>query len=79
MDTFWIVSIAANAVLGLAGFLMKYTIDDLKNQASTNRRDIDYIKEKYFKREDFVDFKEELWRRLDRFEKDVKDQLNGKQ
>lgn len=75
MET-WVVSLIANAVLGLIAYTMKSTIGDLKEQIVLNRADIDHVKEKYFKKEDFQEFKRELWQRLDRFEQDVKDQVN---
>jgi len=75
MET-WVVSLVANAVLGLIAYTMKSTISDLKEQIVLNRADIDHVKEKYFKKEDFQEFKRELWQRLDRFEQDVKDQVN---
>jgi hypothetical protein len=75
MET-WVVSLIANAVLGLVAWTMKSTISDLKEQIVLNRTDIDHVKEKYFKKEDFQEFKRELWQRLDRFEQDVKDQVN---
>lgn len=71
-----IVSLVFNAILGLAGFSMKSTVDDLKEIARSNKQDIDHVKEKYFKKEDFTEFKQELWARLDRFEQDVKFQVN---
>lgn len=75
MET-WVVSLIANSVLGLIAYTMKSTIGDLKEQIVLNRADIDHVKEKYFKKEDFQEFKRELWQRLDRFEQDVKDQVN---
>ena len=74
MET-WILSLIANAVLGLIAWTMKSTIDDIKEQVRGNRQDVDHVKDKYFKKEDFQDFKTELWGRLDRFERDIKDQL----
>lgn len=55
---------------------MKSQITDLKAEVVKNSVDIDNVKDKYFKKEDFTDFKKELWQRLDRFEQDVKDQLH---
>lgn len=56
---------------------MKTTIDDLKEVARSNKQDIEHIKEKYFKKEDFMEFKSELWKRLDRFEEDIKAQVRS--
>lgn len=65
-----------NILLGIAGWAMKSQITDLKAEVVKNSVDIDNVKDKYFKKEDFTDFKKELWQRLDRFEQDVKDQLH---
>lgn len=65
-----------NLLLGIAGWTMRSMITDLKLEVARNRVDIDNVKDKYFKKEDFTDFKKELWQRLDRFEQDVKDQLH---
>lgn len=65
-----------NILLGIAGWAMKSQITDLKAEVVKNRVDIDNVKDKYFKKEDFTEFKKELWQRLDRFEQDVKDQLH---
>lgn len=76
----WILTLVLfvfNCLLGVAAWSMKSMITDLKADVKSNRTDIDNVKEKYFKKEDFTEFKQELWLRLDRFERDVKDQLNG--
>jgi len=65
-----------NLLLGVAGWTMRSMITDLKLEVAHNRVDIDNVRDKYFKKEDFSDFKKELWSRLDRFEQDVKDQLH---
>mgnify|MGYP003439774902 FL=1 len=65
-----------NLLLGIAGWTMRSMITDLKLEVARNRVDIDNVRDKYFKKEDFSDFKKELWSRLDRFEQDVKDQLH---
>lgn len=75
----WILSIGlfiVNCLLGVGGWSMKTMITDLKAEIVKNRVDIDNVKDKYFKKEDFTEFKKELWQRLDRFEQDVKDQLH---
>lgn len=33
------------------------------------------VKEKYYKKEDFLEFKRELWSRLDKMEEDFKQQI----
>lgn len=69
------ISLVANAVLALIAYAMKSTIDDLKEVARNNKQDIEHIKDKYIRKEDFQDFKKDLWDRLDRFESDIKVQV----
>lgn len=73
-----LVLLAFNCLLGVAAWAIKTNLSDLKSEIKTNRLDIEHVKDKYFKREDFTEFKQELWLRLDRFEQDVKAQLNSK-
>ena len=70
--------VAAEAILAGLGYLMQTTVRDIKAELKEQRADLAHVKETYFKRADFTEFKNELWNRLDRFEQDVKDQLNGK-
>lgn len=70
--------ILLNAVLGIGGWIMKMMISDLKDEVKDNRLKIEAVKDQYFKKQDFTEFKQELWDRLDRFEQGVRDQLHGK-
>lgn len=63
-----------NLLWGLAMWGLKQSYGDLKEQSRKNQEAIDGIKEHYFKKEDFKDFKEELWKRFDKLE----DRLNEK-
>lgn len=63
-----------NGVLGIAMWLLKQSYSDVKEQLKNNSQAIDNVKEHYFKKEDFRDFKEELWKRFDKLE----DRLNEK-
>ena len=49
-------------------YFMKQSNDATKDQLAEQRADINHIKENYFKREEFHDFKDELWIRLDKME-----------
>ena len=49
-------------------YFMKQNNDHNKQQLDEQRSDINHIKENYFKREEFRDFKDELWIRLDKME-----------
>lgn len=70
-----ILTYLVTGVGGLALYLLKEQINDLKDANKKYAEDIDHIKENYFKKVDFSEFKSELWARLDRFEADVKEQL----
>lgn len=68
MESVALLLFALNAVLGLAMYFMKQAHDHTKEQLQEQRKDITHIKDNYFKREEFRDFKDELWTRLDKME-----------
>ncbi len=63
-----IISLIINGLLGVSMYFMKQSGDNVKKQLDDQRADINHIKENYFKREEFRDFKDELWIRLDKME-----------
>jgi hypothetical protein len=63
-----IISLIINGLLGVAMYFMKQSNDNNKEQLNRQREDIQHIKDNYFKREEFRDFKDELWTRLDKME-----------
>jgi hypothetical protein len=63
-----IISLIINGLMGVAMYFMKQNGDVVKKQLEDQRADINHIKENYFKREEFRDFKDELWVRLDKME-----------
>lgn len=63
-----ILSIIINGVLGVAMYFMKQAHDHTKDQLQEQKEDIKHIKDNYFKREEFREFKDELWVRLDKME-----------
>ena len=63
-----IISLIMNGLMGVAMYFMKQNGDVVKKQLEDQRADINHIKENYFKREEFRDFKDELWVRLDKME-----------
>jgi len=63
-----ILSLIINGLLGVSMYFMKQNNDRNKQQLDEQRSDINHIKENYFKREEFRDFKDELWIRLDKME-----------
>ena len=71
-----------NILIGIVCYFLKSEHTDLKeaNKALHNRCDsitneLQTVKDKYFKKEDFSEFKKELWARLDRMEDDFKQQI----
>jgi len=63
-----IISLIINGLLGVSMYFMKQANDTNKEQLNSQRQDIQHIKDTYFKREEFRDFKDELWTRLDKME-----------
>lgn len=57
-----------NLLLGGVLWFMKQSYNDLKDTVKEHKQDLDKVKDTYFKREDFREFKEELWTRLDKME-----------
>ena len=78
MEPLTIILVGLNAALGIVGWILRTMIADLKEEVKKNRQDIDSVKDQYFKKADFSEFKQELWDRLDRFEQGVRDQLHTK-
>jgi hypothetical protein len=69
-----------NGVLGIAMWLLKQSYSEVKEQLKNNSTAIDNVKEHYFKKEDFKafkddfrEFREELWKRFDKLETRVED------
>lgn len=63
----------------LAGVLwfMKQEYQDLKLQLREHSEDLKKVKEDYFKKTDFLEFKADLWSRLDRLESGWTEKING--
>lgn len=55
-------------VTGIAGWFGREKIKSLENSIDSQRLEIGQIKEHYFKKEDFKEFKSELFSRLDKIE-----------
>lgn len=58
--------------MGIIMFFMKISYDAVKDQLKEHKQDIDKIKDTYIKKEDFREFKEELFVRLDEIKLDVR-------
>jgi hypothetical protein len=66
--TFALAGVIINLLLGGVVWFMKQAYNDLKEQVKEHKVELDKVKDTYFKKEDFRDFKEELWTRLDKME-----------
>ncbi len=69
----WIVA----GVGGVAMWLGKSWLDTIKSDINSLNNEIKYVKEVYFKKEEFREFKQDLWQRLDRFEQIIEAKLKS--
>lgn len=67
----WIVA----ALGGVALWLAKTWVDSIQIRLRMLDEEVKYIKEVYFKKEEFREFKADLWQRLDRFENALEQRL----
>lgn len=74
--TIAIGGVLVNLLLGGVLWFMKQSYAELKEQVKENKQELDRVKDTYFKKEDFREFKDELWTRLDRMEINWTTQLN---
>lgn len=63
-----IISFIFNVLLGVVMFFMKQTNDTTKERLEKVEKDLERIKDGTVKKEDFREFKEELWLRFDKME-----------
>lgn len=68
MSDIFILSFIINGLLGIAMYFMKMAHDNTREQLKEQRQEIVHIKDTYFKKEDFREFKDELWNRFDKME-----------
>ena len=68
MDNGNIISFIVNGLLAVILYFMKTSADSVKEQLKEQRHEISHIKDHYFKKEEFREFKEELWTRFDKME-----------
>lgn len=69
------IAFAMSTLMGVVSYLLKMQIQMQKDQIKELQNDIKEVREKYYKKEDFQEFKKELWARLDRLEDDFKKEL----
>jgi F0F1-type ATP synthase membrane subunit b/b' len=72
-----VISFIFNVLLGIIMFFMKQNNDALRDRIKKVEEDVDRIKDTTVKKEDFREFKEELWLRLDRMELHFEKRLGG--
>ena len=70
----WLV----NGLLGVAMYFMKQTHDQSKEALKDLKGQVEHIRDTTFKKEEFKEFKEELWRRLDKYEASVERRIAEK-
>lgn len=75
MTELGIAGLLLNLLLGLATYLLKGAYNGLKDDNKALWKEISFIRDKYYKKEDFSEFKRDLWDRLDRMEDDFKQQI----
>ena len=68
MESIALTLFLINALQGLAMYFMKVAHDNTKERLTSHQQSIDEIKDKYYKKEEFREFKEELFNRLDKME-----------
>lgn len=62
-----------NGVMAVALFLLKSNYTDVKETLKNHSDELNKIKMDYLKKEDFREFKEELWKRFDKLEDTIRD------
>ncbi len=63
-----IVEWVVGGLIALVAWLGKMQINSLQKRINDQESKIEHIKETYFKKEDFKEFKQELWTRMDKME-----------
>jgi uncharacterized membrane protein YhiD involved in acid resistance len=63
-----IVEWVVGGLVALVAWLGKMQINSLQKRINDQESKIEHIKETYFKKEDFKEFKQELWTRMDKME-----------
>lgn len=66
MDEASVVLSIITGLMGIVMWFMRQTLADVKQEQKDQLKELNYVKEHYFRRADFLDFKDELFARLDR-------------
>lgn len=75
-STIAVAGVLINLLLGGVIWFMKDAYKDVKDAQKELRHDLTIVKDTYFKKEDFREFKDELWTRLDKMEVSWMERLN---
>lgn len=72
-----VVLFLLNTLTVIALYFMRQSNENTKTELDRIRTDLKEVRDTSYKKEDFKEFKEELWRRFDKLEADVKQVRNG--
>lgn len=72
---FSFVSLLVNGLLAAVLFFMKQSNDMQQKDITTLKDQMDRVRDTYFKKEDFREFREELWVRLETLRMDFKQDI----
>jgi protein-tyrosine-phosphatase len=72
--------VLAVAAYGLKNMFteQKEKLEKLYRQHEEHQKEMTHVRDTYFKKEDFTEFRKELWARLDRLEDDIKAERTGR-
>lgn len=70
-----IVFFLVQTLTGFALWSLKTAYQDLKKQNEKLDDELQHVRETYFKKEDWKDFRDELWNRLDKMERVFEEKL----
>lgn len=66
-----ITSLIFNGLLGIAMYFMRSAHENTKDEIKDLKKSVETVKDTYYKKEDFREFKEELWKKFDRLEEQL--------
>jgi len=75
LDTSYILELIIGGLAAMATLFGKMQLDDMRETIKEQTNEIAHIKDAYFKKEDFKEFKQELWGRLDKMERSMESKI----
>ena len=75
LSTASIALLLLQALFGVVMYLLKTSNDTAKEEIKLLKAEVKEIRDKAFFKEDFLDFRNQLWGRLDKMEADFKTQI----